>query len=104
MEIYADLGTLGIFNYRIPPLFPVFLITEYPPMKIYADLGTLGIFNYRIPPPMEIYADLGTLGIFNYRIPPLQGSTHTHTYTMPSHTHILCHLVCIVGEIILHCG
>ena len=133
MEIYADLGTLGIFNYRIPPHhlgnlcrswhFGYFQLQNTPPpMEIYADLGTLGIFNFRIhgnlcrswhfgyfqlqnTPP---HADLGTLGIFNYRIPPLppfrEAHTHTHTYTMPSHTHILCHLVCIVGEIILHCG
>ena len=95
MEIYADLGTLGIFNYRIPP-----------PMEIYADLGTLGIFNYRIPPQwkfMQILA-LWVFSITEYppfseflitEYPPFrEAHTHTHiyyaithTYTMPSSVH-----------------
>ena len=86
------LGTLSIFSYRIPPPLGlwVFSVTEYPPWDF-------EYFQLQNTPP-------GTLSIFSYRIPPLTNwclgrSWYTDTHT---HTQILCHLVCIVGEIILH--
>ena len=93
MEIYADLGTLGIFNYRIPPPWKfmqilalwVFSITEYPPQWKFMQILALWVFSITEYPPWVFL-------ITEY--PPLKGSTHTHiyyaithTYTMPSSVH-----------------
>ena len=85
----------------------VFSITEYPPPENWnlSRSWDFGYFNYRIPPPPRRLEFRQILGLWVFSIteypPPDLGTFLVHIHT---HTHIPCHLVCIVGEIILHSG
>ena len=116
MKIVRNLGTLTFQLQNTPPLqnwnlgrswhFVIFQLQKSPPPPENENCQKSWHFDFSVaeyPPPQLKFRQILALCDFSVaEYPPTIDTVHTHTHN--THTYTLCHLVCIVGEIILHCG